>query len=53
MMGPSQSDTGISVITLGLAVSAVIFATVVGIISGYSPARRAMNLSALEAIKTE
>ncbi|WZL73334.1 ABC transporter permease [Clostridiaceae bacterium 35-E11] len=53
MMEPSQSATGISVITLGLAVSAVIFATVVGIISGYSPARRAMNLSALEAIKTE
>lgn len=43
----------ISIIPLWLALAAIAFATVVGIISGYSPARRAMNLSALEAIRTD
>lgn len=43
----------ISIISWQLALAAVAFATLVGIISGYSPARRAMNLSALEAIRTE
>ncbi|MFZ5968802.1 MAG: ABC transporter permease [Bacillota bacterium] len=52
-MGGMGSSTGISVIPLTLALSAVGFATLVGIISGYSPARRAMKLSALEAIRTE
>lgn len=52
-MGNMGSNTGISVITFELGLSAVIFATIVGIISGYSPARRAMKLSALEAIRTE
>ncbi|MDD3022316.1 MAG: ABC transporter permease [Syntrophomonadaceae bacterium] len=52
-MGNMGSNTGISVITFELGLSAVVFATIVGIISGYSPARRAMKLSALEAIRTE
>ncbi|MDD3270379.1 MAG: ABC transporter permease [Syntrophomonadaceae bacterium] len=52
-MGNMGSNTGISVITFELGLSAVIFATIVGIISGYSPARRAMKLSALEAIRSE
>lgn len=43
----------LSVIPIYLAIGAVVFATFVGLISGYSPARRAMNLSALEAIRTE
>ena len=43
----------ISVIPLWLALSALGFATLVGLISGFMPARRAMKLSALEAIKTE
>ncbi|NLB87941.1 MAG: ABC transporter permease [Syntrophomonadaceae bacterium] len=43
----------LSVIPITLAFSAVGFATLVGLISGYSPARRAMNLSALEAIRNE
>ena len=43
----------ISVIPWELALIAVAFSTAVGIIAGYSPARRAMKLSALEAIKTE
>jgi len=45
--------TGISVISVGLALSAVAFSTLVGIIAGYSPAHRAMKLSALEAIRVE
>ena len=43
----------ISVIPVWLALSALGFATLVGLISGFMPARRAMKLSALEAIKTE
>ncbi|MDD3890361.1 MAG: ABC transporter permease [Syntrophomonadaceae bacterium] len=52
-MGEMGTSTQISVISIGLALSAVAFATIVGIISGYSPARRAMKLSALEAIRNE
>ncbi|HBK54546.1 MAG TPA: ABC transporter permease, partial [Syntrophomonas wolfei] len=52
-MGSMGGDVGISVITWELGLAAVVFATMVGIISGYSPARRAMKLSALEAIRTE
>lgn len=50
MGGP---DAYLSVIPITLALGAVFFATLVGLISGYSPARRAMNLSALEAIRNE
>lgn len=52
-IGRGDGEIGISVITLYLSLGGVGFATIVGIISGYLPARRAMNLSALEAIKTE
>jgi len=52
-MGNMGGNIGISVITWELGLAAVAFATMVGIISGYSPARRAMKLSALEAIRTE
>lgn len=53
MMEGMGGTAKISVIPVYLAVGAVIFATLVGIIAGYSPARRAMKLSALEAIRTE
>lgn len=43
----------ISIIPLWLVVAALFFSALIGIISGYYPARRAMNLSALEAIRTE
>lgn len=49
---PGETNT-ISVIPLWLALAALGFATLVGLISGFMPARRAMKLSALEAIKTE
>ncbi len=45
--------TRISVIPPWLALGAVLFSTVIGLISGYFPAKRAMKLSALSAIKTE
>lgn len=48
-----QSSTMQSSIPLWLALGAVAFATAVGILSGYLPAKRAMKLSALTAIKTE
>lgn len=42
-----------SLIPLWLYLSSIGFATVIGILSGYLPAKRAMKLSALAAIKTE
>lgn len=53
MGGMSGGSAGMSIIPIELAIGGVAFATVIGVISGYLPARRAMNLSALEAIKTE
>ena len=43
----------LSVIPLWLAVLAVIFATIIGLVSGFYPANRAVKISALEAIKHE
>lgn len=43
----------VSVIPWWLAIGALAFATMVGIVSGWAPARRAMNLSALEGLKNE
>ncbi|MFV0314777.1 MAG: ABC transporter permease, partial [Anaerotignum sp.] len=48
-----QGSDMTSSIPLWLYIGAVGFATVVGILSGYLPAQRAMKLSALTAIKTE
>ncbi len=45
--------TKISIIPIWLTFAAMGFSCLIGVISGYFPARRAMNLSALEAIKTE
>lgn len=51
MLGSGGSS--VSIIPPWLALSALIFSTIIGLISGYFPARRAMSLSALSAIKTE
>lgn len=52
--GRMQGGAGnTSIIPLWLAASALAFSSLIGLISGYYPARRAMNLSALEAIKKE
>ncbi|MGL5676396.1 MAG: ABC transporter permease [Cellulosilyticaceae bacterium] len=50
MMGGGET---ISEIPLWLAVAALLFSTLIGLVSGYFPARRAMKLSALSAIRTE
>ena len=43
----------ISVVPLWLVLAAVAFSTAIGVIAGYSPAKRAMNLSALESLRNE
>ena len=45
--------TVVSVIPIWLSVAAVAFTSAVGMLSGYFPARRAMNLSALESLKND
>lgn len=52
-MGLGGGGGQMSVIPPWLVLFALLFSTLVGLISGYSPARRAMKLSALQAIKTE
>lgn len=55
MMGPSEDGTKsmMSIIPMWLTLASLGFATVVGLVSGYYPALRAMKLSALEAIRNE
>ncbi|MEG2199176.1 MAG: ABC transporter permease [Anaerovorax sp.] len=43
----------ISIIPWWVAVGSVTFATVIGVVSGYYPANRAMKLSALESLRNE
>lgn len=45
--------TKISIIPIWLVFASMGFSAFIGVVSGYFPARRAMNLSALEAIRTE
>lgn len=52
-MGMEQQTSKISLIPPWLALFAVVFAILIGLISGFTPAKRAMKLSALEAIKSE
>lgn len=49
----AASQAPISVIPLWLVGLAIVFATLIGILSGILPANRAMKISALEAIKHE
>lgn len=51
--GPPGNGSKTSVIPIWLAGSALLFTTIIGLISGFYPAKRAMNLSALEAIRKE
>lgn len=43
----------ISLIPIWLILAALLFSTMVGVLSGYLPAKRAMKLSALDAIRSE
>ncbi len=52
MTGGSAVSMKISVIPIWLALLALFFATMIGLIAGYAPARRAVKISALEAIRT-
>ncbi|MGB3366335.1 MAG: ABC transporter permease [Acidaminobacteraceae bacterium] len=52
-VGYGGESSTISYIPLWLSGLSIVFSTVVGIIAGFYPANRAMNLSALEAIRTE
>ncbi len=47
-MGPLRSY-----IPPGLAIAALVFGTLIGVLSGFAPARRAMKLSPLQAIRNE
>jgi len=47
------SEIGISVIPPWLIVASLVFSTLVGLVSGFGPANRAVKISALEAIKHE
>jgi len=53
MNGGYGDASSISVIPLWLIGLSLVFSILVGVISGYYPARRAMKLSALEAIRTD
>ena len=53
LVATKQASEMTSSIPVWLYLSAVAFATVIGVLSGYLPAKRAMKLSALAAIKTE
>ena len=50
----TEGDAGqVSIIPLWLVLLALVFSTIIGLISGYYPANRAVKISALEAIRNE
>lgn len=53
MMGMQPADSQISIIPLWLVLLALVFSTIIGLISGFYPANRAVKISALEAIRNE
>jgi ABC-type antimicrobial peptide transport system permease subunit len=53
LMGDMGVARSISIISPVLALGAVVFSSLVGLVAGYAPARRAMNLSALDAIRSD
>ena len=55
VIGFGGEDGGgeISIIPIWLVLLALAFSTMIGLISGYYPANRAVKISALEAIKNE
>lgn len=52
-MGMGMGSTKISIIPIHLSLIAMIFTSLIGLVSGYFPARRAMSISALDAMRTE
>ncbi len=52
-MGMVGGSTQLSMIPPWLIVAAIVFSTIIGLVSGFYPANRAVKISALEAIKHE
>ena len=52
-MGMAMGNTKISIIPIHLSLLALLFTSFIGLISGYFPARRAMSISALDAMRSE
>lgn len=52
-MGMGMGDTKLSIIPLWLVALGMVFSAVIGLVSGFFPARKATKLSALSAIHTE
>lgn len=53
MVGADGNMSKISIIPWWLLLASLAFAVAIGIVSGYYPAKRAMNLSALESLRNE
>lgn len=49
----TMTSPKLSVIPIWLVILSIVLSTVIGVISGYLPARRAMKLSAIDAIRSE
>jgi ABC-type lipoprotein release transport system permease subunit len=52
-IGGGYGDASISIIPWWVVICALAFATAIGMAAGYYPAKRAMNLSALESLRNE
>ena len=52
-MGSMTTGAELSIIPPWLMAAAIVFATIIGLVSGFYPANRAVKISALEAIKHE
>lgn len=52
-IGDGSGTATISIIPWWVALAALVFAILIGVAAGYYPARRAMNLSALESLRNE
>ena len=53
LAGPDAGVPKVSSIPFWLSISALIFSSVIGLMAGYFPAKRAVKLEALKAIKSE
>ncbi len=53
VMGAEEEVSKISSIPLWLSIASLIFASLIGLMAGYFPARRAVKIEALKAIKSE
>lgn len=51
--GVAAASTNLSIIPIWLALGALLFSTMVGLVSGFYPANRAVKISALTAIKQD